>query len=218
MTDVNNQLNLPSMKRVSFIWGVLMSFTFCNVAMATNLFDSKRGAVEPEKKEEQKAKVTKPKASKVSFKLTAISKLANKYNLTFENVRKKEKVHSKWKKGEDLKESIIPGYYVYDVIERRVLFKALDGKKFRCQESKNEKVSCDPKNKIIAYELVTSKPLRTATVKKNQAKKNNNTNKNKEKQVKSNKQPFQPKRIEPQEVPDDMRLIKTPFGDRLVPK
>lgn len=202
----------------------VLIFLFCcfSNAFATNLFDSKRGVVTKEEtKKVQKPAKAKPKVKNVSYKLIAISKIASKYNLTFENIRKRDKIHTKWEKGSDSSDSPIPEYYIYDVVNRRVLFKAINSKTFRCHESKKEKVTCDPKNKIIAYELVTNKPVRTASVKKpkttNKKKKPVN-NKNKKNTKKNTKQPFQPKRIEPKDIPDDMRLIKTPFGDRLVPK
>jgi len=192
------------------------------IAYATNLFDSKRGVVAQEKTDKPAAVIKpKPKVTNVTYKLTAISKLANKYNLTFENVRKRDKVHTRWSKADPSAESLIKGYYIYEVVNRRVLFKAINEKKFRCHESKKEHVSCDPKNKIIAYELVTNKPVKTASIRPNKIQKQNNknsANKKQKNQAQNTKQPFQPKRIEKQDVPDDMRLIKTPFGDRLVPK
>jgi len=164
-----------------------------------DLFDSNRGKP-PEKAKPVKNKPVKakPKAKQKELDLmfVGISRTGST-TLYF-----KDKTNKSIKLAYDeKKQTALPGYerLLIEKIENRTLY-VKDTQNQYCKDNETKGIVCQADKKIIEMKLVRKYVAAPRIKPKNIAKKGGFV------------------KIDPKDVPADKRLIKTPFGDRLVPK
>ncbi|MCU7835169.1 MAG: hypothetical protein KZQ83_07915 [gamma proteobacterium symbiont of Taylorina sp.] len=163
---------------------------------AVDLFDSNRGKTD--KVGKKKPVKPKPKARQKTLDLmfVGISRTGST-RLYFKDKKNKQVMVS----FDAQKQTALPGYddLIIEKIENRSLF-VKDAKNKYCIDDEKKGLYCLSDQKLIEMRLVRKYVAASRTVPKSA--------KNKAGIV----------RIDPKDVPEGQRLIKTPFGDRLAPK
>ncbi|SEH07317.1 hypothetical protein [Candidatus Venteria ishoeyi] len=203
-----------------------------------NLFNKDRGKApvpvikpnKPKKPAKSPPKISKPKPPKKlppqkDFSLRGINRIGSLYRIHLQAPDRKP-LWVDWRKGN---KKDIPGYAGYRILKvgkRRLQLAYPKG--IPCQKDKPAQgVTCNVAKNYARMEILRGKPTAAPAApkaparisrNKNQARQANRTsNRGQSKQTPALAASFK-KQIKPEDVPKGMKVVKTPFGDRLIPK
>lgn len=200
------------LKTVFFVIWLLLTgglIGFGDISYASvDIFDSNRGKEVSASDKPKKTAETKPlsRGKHLGLMLVGVSEIGLT-TLYFKD-KKNKSVKIQF---EQEKDTALPGHpdLIIEKIENRVVYVQDVNNKY-CRENVKKGIHCQPDKGVIEMRLVRKHvPVTAPARKKNKPSKGLGTNKKKEPGI---------TRIDPEDVPEGKRLVKTPFGDRLVPK
>ena len=214
-------------------------FSLPSQSIAFDLFDQNRGkapvsnkptsvkaTAKPKAKPKLKPKSTKkgPPPKQLDFILKGVSRLGQNFYVSLHTPNKKD-ISVSWKKGQSLPIAGHDGYHLKAVRAREV--EIAYPKNAPCRENRQGNGVLCKTNQLALVSLLRGKPSAaksTGSMRRKVIAKNKSTA---AKQAKAKTIPSQAERhfsnnrqqknsIKPEDVPEGMKVVKTPFGERLV--